>query len=230
MDAPMSGRTLAIGDIHGCSVALDVLLSKMELTPDDTLVVLGDVVDRGPSTRKAIDRLFEIRQICNLIFIKGNHEEMMLNALETGDRIEAWKQFGGEETLQSYGGDIENIPQEHLNFLEAGLDFWQTDSEIFVHANLEPGIPLDEQTSEWLRWTRLTGFEKPHPSGKRVICGHSSQLSGVPASLEGWICIDTWVYGAGALTCLDVETGELYQSQQSGAYRDGIHIDEFGPP
>ncbi len=230
MDAPMSGRTLAIGDIHGCGVALDVLLSKMELTPDDTLVVLGDVVDRGPSTREVIDRLFETRQICNVIFIKGNHEEMMLNAVETGERIEDWKQFGGEETLQSYGGDIEKIPQEHLNFLEAGLDFWQTDSDIFVHANLEPDISLDEQTSEWLRWTRLTGFEKPHPSGKRVICGHSSQFSGVPAILEGWVCIDTWVYGAGALTCLDVATGELYQSQQSGAYRDGIHLDDFGPP
>ena len=224
---PSSGRTLAIGDIHGCSVAFDVLLSNLVLQPDDTLVVLGDVVDRGRCTRQVIDRLFELRQFCNLIFIKGNHEEMMLNALQTGDWMNDWLQFGGHETLQSYGDNVRNVPDTHLDFLNAGLEFWQTDSHIFVHANLEPGVDLDKQSADWLRWTMLTGLEKPHPSGKSVVCGHTAQHSGLPAVLDGWICIDTWVYGTGALTCLDVDTSQIYQSQETGVYRGGIHVDNL---
>lgn len=215
----MSTRTLAIGDIHGCHVALDVLLGRLDVQADDTVVLVGDVVDSGPGTRQSIERLLDLQQQCRLVFVMGNHEEMMLDALGGGRLTGAWSQFGGQEALASYGGDPAAIPSEHVEFLQSAIDYYDTESEIFVHASLEPGVPLAEQSAEWLRWTRLTGFERRHVSGKRVICGHSPQPSGLPAVLDGWVCLDTWAYNGLYLTCLDVESDAVYQSRQSGEFR-----------
>lgn len=220
----MSGRTLAIGDIHGCDVALELLLEKLEPTADDRVIVLGDVVDRGPNTRRAIDLLLELGQTCELKFILGNHEEMMLGTLQTGDWLDDWLRFGGAETLQSYGGAFDDVPAQHLDFLRAGLNYCETETEIFVHANLEPDMPFDLQLPEWLRWERLTGYEPPHESGKRIVCGHTSQRSGIPLVFDGWVCIDTWVYGAGWLCGLDVGEDLLYQTSQSGDSRDTVPL------
>lgn len=216
----MPGRTLAIGDIHGCDRALDVLLDAVAPAAEDTLVVLGDVVDRGPGTKQAVDRLLELQDACRLVFILGNHEEMMLEALDTGEWMDDWLSFGGRETIDSYGGAVEDVPAEHREFLARGLDYWQTDSEIFVHAGLDPDLALERQPVEILRWTRISGIEPPHPSGKRVVCGHSSQKSGVPLLADGWICIDTFAYGGQFLTALDVEADRLWQAHASGRVRE----------
>lgn len=223
----LANRLFAIGDIHGCDVALNVVLSKLELHSDATVVVLGDVVDRGPETKQAIDRLLELRSTCNVVFLMGNHEEMMLDAFGGGTIERSWLRYGGQETLMSYGGSYDMIPSEHVDFLKSGLDYWECDKAIFIHANLEPGVDLESQTTEWLRWTRLSGFEQPHPSGKQIICGHSAQHSGMPLVLDGWVCLDTWVYGEGSLTCLDVVTGEFMQAKQDGSFRGGLSIQEF---
>jgi serine/threonine protein phosphatase 1 len=221
----MSGRTLAIGDIHGCDSALNVLLSELRLDIDDTVVLIGDIVDRGPGTRQVIDRLLEVAETCRLIFIRGNHEEMMLDALKRGPLEPTWLRYGGQEALDSYSDRetptdrYEQIPTSHVEFLNSSKDFWETETEIFVHGNMEPHIALEDQTREWLRWTRLTGFEKPHPSGKRVLCGHTPQADGLPAVLEGWVCLDTWAYNGLYLTCLDLTNETFYQSQQSGGFR-----------
>ena len=223
----VSGRTFAIGDIHGCHIALEVLLAHIEPTAADTIVVLGDVVDRGPGSKQAVDQLLQLQQTCKLVFIMGNHEEMMLEAVAGGPADQDWLVFGGRETMESYGNRYDLIPQTHLEFLQAGINFWETDSDIFIHANLEPGVELPEQTAEWLRWTRLTGFEYPHPSGKRVLCGHSTQRSGLPLIDDGWVCLDTWVYGDGWLTCLDVDNDVLHQTRQDGSLRHGVRLNEL---
>jgi len=217
----MSARTLVFGDIHGCDVALNTLLDKLQVTPDDTVVLLGDVVSRGPATQQCVDRVLELSQHCRLIFVRGNHEEMMLDSMQHGDLEQIWLKHGGTEALQSYGGGYDTIPQEHVKFLESSLDYWESDSEIFVHANLEPHVALEDQTGEWLRWIRFVGYEEPHPSGKRVICGHTPQPAGVPSIVDGWVCLDTWVYHNGYLSALDVASNRLYQAKQSGEYREG---------
>jgi serine/threonine protein phosphatase 1 len=217
----LSVRTLAIGDIHGCDVALDTLLAKLSVTGDDTVVVLGDVVDRGPGSRQVIERLLALRSQCRLILILGNHEEMMLDALDHGEGAEDWLRFGGMATVQSYGGLPQSIPKEHLEFLESGQSYWETETELFVHANLKADLPLEQQLPEWLRWTHLSGAEQPHTSGKRVICGHTPQRSGEPLVLPGWTCIDTFACGGGWLTGLDVATNEYTQANQSGEDRRG---------
>jgi serine/threonine protein phosphatase 1 len=215
------GRTLAIGDIHGSDVALETLLATLPISADDTVVVLGDAVDRGPGSREVVDRLLQLAQECRLIFILGNHEQMMLDALGGTGPIEPWLRYGGTATLFSYGGDPRKIPANHLDFLRSGLDFWESESELFIHANLEPGVPLENQHEEWLRWTHLSGQELPHPSGKRVICGHTPQKEGLPFVFPGWVGIDTYAWGTGWLTCLDVRTNEYFQANQAGQSRTG---------
>ncbi|MEX0704450.1 MAG: metallophosphoesterase family protein [Planctomycetales bacterium] len=211
-----SPRTLAIGDIHGCHVALDALLERVRPTLEDTVVVLGDVVDRGPGTKQAIDRLLALRDECRLVFLQGNHEDMLLRALDGGGWMAAWLQFGGMEALASYGGRPDRIPPEHLDFLRHGLPYFETADTIFVHANLEPGVPLDRQKPDWLLWKHLTGEERPHPSGKRIVCGHTSQQHGQPVTLDGWLCLDTCASGGGRLTCLDAGSDTVWQTTQAG--------------
>lgn len=217
----MSGRTLAIGDIHGCQLALRTLLDQVQPTTDDTVVLLGDVVDRGPASKEVIEQLLVLRNHCRLVFIMGNHEEMMLDALAHGEWEEGWSRYGGIATVASYGGDQNSIPAEHLEFLKSGINYWENDTDLFVHANLEPGVPLEEQHAEWLRWTHLTGFERALPSGKRVICGHTPQKSGNPLVLSAWVCIDTFACGGGWLTCLDPATDRFVQTNQLGEIRSG---------
>ena len=114
----MSGRLIAIGDIHGCSKALEAVLAAIEPTETDTLVALGDYVDRGPDAKRCIDRLIKLAKTCKLIAIQGNHEEMMLDVVRDGQPPFRWLQYGGVETLDSYGfaGDMSVIPPEHYAF------------------------------------------------------------------------------------------------------------------
>jgi len=215
------GRTLAIGDIHGCDVALLTLLPTLALRADDTLVVLGDAIDRGPGSRQVVERLLRLAEECRLVFILGNHEEMLLDTLAGAGSLEAWLRYGGMETLASYGGDLRKVPVAHPEFQQSGLDYWETGSELFIHANLEPGVALESQPPEWLRWTHLSGFEVPHPSGKRIVCGHTPQKNGLPLTLDGWACIDTYACGTGWLTCLDVGTNQIFQANALGQTRSG---------
>ena len=215
----MTGRTFAIGDIHGCHVALDVLLENLQLTGDDTLIIVGDAVDRGPGTKQTLDTLLELEQNCTLRYIRGNHEEMMLDGLAGGSLERTWLQYGGQEALESYGGEYDMVPTEHIRFMDASLKYWESETDIFVHASLKPEVPLPQQTGEWLRWQRFTSLETPHPSGKRVVCGHTPQMSGLPTKTEGWICLDTWAYHGLYLSCIDVANHFLYQTQQNGSFR-----------
>ena len=198
-----------------------MLLSHLHVATDDQVIVLGDVVDRGPGTRDAIDQLLDLQARCQLCLLLGNHEEMLLDALAGGEWTSGWLRYGGDATLNSYDGNPDQIPASHLDFLRNGLNYRETADEIFIHANLEPGIALAEQPVEWLRWTHLTGLEQPHPSGKRVICGHTPQRSGLPLQIPGWVCIDTFAFGTGWLTCLDLSSDEFFQANQAGQFRTG---------
>ena len=99
-------RLLAVGDIHGCLAAFDDLLNWVRPTPDDVVVALGDFVDRGPNTRGVLDRLIELKSRLNLICLRGNHEQMMVEARDGGrSELRMWLGVGGIQALQSYGVD-----------------------------------------------------------------------------------------------------------------------------
>jgi serine/threonine protein phosphatase 1 len=227
-------RTLAIGDIHGCTRALDTLLAEVQPSPEDLIVTLGDYVDRGPDSRGAIDRLLALRESHQLVALRGNHDFMMVEARRNYETRETWLGFGGREALASYGIpdddiDWDRVPAAHWDFLEnVCVDWHEMPTHFFVHANVYPELPLADQPEYMLHWERLVPFRRPHVSGKMMICGHTSQKSGLPLVLKSAICIDTWVYGRGWLTCLAVESGSIWQANQAGDKRTA-QLDEHAP-
>ncbi len=222
-------RTLAFGDIHGCSAMLDDLLAAVQPTPDDTLIFLGDYVDRGPDSRGVIDRILAIRKTCRTITLRGNHEMMMLRSRNDASEFKSWCRCGGLQALGSYGpspgrtGTLNDVPTEHWQFLENDcLDYYETDTHIFVHAGVDPQSPLNEQKELWLFWEFLNPAQPiRHITGKTVIVGHSSQKSGEILDLGSTICIDTNAYNGGWLTCLDVISRQYWQVNIMGKVRTG---------
>ena len=211
-------RVLAIGDIHGCSGALDALLSAVAVQPDDTLVTLGDYVDRGPDSRGVLDRLIALCRSRYVVALRGNHDQMMVQARDGGEALLNWRSSGGDTTETSYGG-LGAVPAEHWRFIkDQCVDCWETETHIFAHASVYADLPLFEQPSYVLHWGRLDKA-KPHESGKVMVCGHASQKDGVPLNLGFVVCIDTWAYGGGWLSCLDVTSGQVWQANQSGQQR-----------
>jgi serine/threonine protein phosphatase 1 len=215
-------RTLAIGDIHGCLRALDGVLEMVRPEADDVLVFLGDYVDRGPNSRGVIDRLIELASRCRCVFLRGNHDQMMLDARTAGGCALDWPVFGGRQTLESYAtdghpGTIDGVPDAHWQFLDMTQAYHETDTHFFVHGNVDPNLPLAEQQLYTLYWEKLSGrWSVPHCSGKIMVCGHTAQKAGAPLDLGHAVCIDTFVYGSGWLTCLDVHSGRLWQARQTG--------------
>jgi serine/threonine protein phosphatase 1 len=217
----MAGRTIAIGDIHGCSVALGALLDAIRPRPEDTVVTLGDYINRGPDTRGVLDRLIQLGCNCRLIPLLGNHDQKLLEA-RSGLHPTTWLGMGGLATLDSYGPgrDLSLIPDAHFEFLERCLDYHETGRHIFVHANYYEQLPMEEQPALMLRWESLRDSTPgPHVSGKTVIVGHSSQKSGEILDLGYLKCIDTFCHGGGWLTALDVKSGEVWQANLSGVLR-----------
>jgi serine/threonine protein phosphatase 1 len=217
-------RLLAIGDIHGCLTAFDTLLGQLAAGPDDWIISLGDYIDRGPNSRGVLDRLLELSRGGHLIPIRGNHEQMMLDARDDLGLLASWAQYGGFETLASYApadrdANFGDIPAEHWDFLEHQcVDWFESDRHFFVHAMADPKLPLSEQSMMMLRWAKFND-PPPHRSGKTMICGHTYQESGWPRNIGHAVCIDTWVYGDGWLTGLDVESGQFWQANEAGESR-----------
>jgi serine/threonine protein phosphatase 1 len=227
---------IAIGDIHGCRAALDAVLAAVDPQPSDTIVTLGDYVGRGPDSQGVINRLIELGRECRSICLLGNHDQMFLEALtdqpsRNARTLRAWLQMGGGVTLASYGfrpvanrqitrDDLAIVPAEHRQFFAQCRPYYETDTHIFVHANYDRGLPMNRQPDHVLRWESLRdGLPGPHISGKRAIVGHSSQKSGEILDLGYLVCIDTYCYGGGWLTALDVESGHVWQVDRQGTPR-----------
>ena len=218
-------RTLAIGDIHGCHTALTTLLKSLELRPNDKLIFLGDYIDRGPASRQVIETLLELKKSHSPVFLRGNHEVMMLEARRDSLKGNLWRSYGGLEALESYGAGFQKrwasaIPKEHWNFVENTQRFLETDTHIFVHAGLDPDLDMDDQPDWHLYWEFLDRL-KPHKSDKQIICGHTPQRSGKIKNLGFALCIDTAPVKDGWLTALDVNAGNYWQTNERGQTRRG---------
>ncbi len=217
-------RTLAIGDIHGSLAALKRMIEVVPIRDDDFLITLGDYVDRGPDSKGVLDWLIERHRGSRMVSLRGNHDVMFAAAPYNSQERDIWISVGGVQTLMSYGQDgviatLDDVPYEHFNFIDDDcVKYYETEQHIFVHATVDPKKPLSEQSDETLYWSKLKDLG-PHCSGKTVICGHTAQKNGRPLDLRHTICIDTWVYGGGWLTCLDIDTGEYWQTRQSGDFR-----------
>jgi serine/threonine protein phosphatase 1 len=170
----------AIGDVHGCADELRVLIDKLPITPETTVVFLGDYIDRGPHSREVIELMIELAERVTVIPLLGNHEDMF-RAYLTDPTTAAAAGFvynGGSATLASYAderGEV-TIPAHHLRFLDELRVFHETESHVFVHAGL-PQMPLaqidpvrDRQAMLWMRGRFLT---TDYDWGKVVVHGHT---------------------------------------------------------
>lgn len=214
-------RTFAFGDIHGYSRPFERLIEEVAPQADDTVITLGDIIDGGPDSCGVIELLLLLEKRANLIAIRGNHEVMLARAAIDRTAIPYWLSFGGEATLDSYGAkSFREVPEWHWDFLDRLRSYHETESEIFVHGGLDPHTDLKNQTDENLYW-RFFENVKPHKSGKRMICGHTPQSTGIPKHLGHATCLDTAITNDGWLTCLWVETNEYWQVNENGTIRQG---------
>lgn len=229
--APASGapgaRAYAIGDIHGRLDLLELLLERIAEEEAQSercptyLVFLGDLIDRGPDSAGVVQRLRTTRwDYIKPVFILGNHEEMMLRVLgnEPG-LIEDWLAHGGYECAQSYGVPVGRlatlspeeaaemlrtyIPAEDVEFLQQFADSFRFGDYLFVHAGIRPGVPVERQTTQDLRWIRAGFLDVERDDGVVVVHGHT--ISREPDVRNGRIGIDTGAYMGGPLTAVRIE-------------------------
>ena len=218
----MPSRVIAIGDVHGCAKALRTLIEVIRPQPDDTLIPLGDCVDRGPDSRQVIEELLALHDKCRLVPLLGNHEELMLNFLDGRPQPDDWLEFGGAATLASYGSPPSGakIDPEHVAFIRTWGDCFESDTHFFVHGGYQSNQPLTNQHWQTLRWFSLkSGVPGPHISGKVAVLGHTSLKDGEILDLGHLICIDTYCWGGGWLTALDISTGQTWQADREGRLR-----------
>jgi serine/threonine protein phosphatase 1 len=215
--------TFVIGDVHGCYVALLSLLDEVKPTATDRVIFLGDYIDRGPSSKSVIDWLIQFKANIPCVFLRGNHEVMILAA--RGNRItaESWRSSGGAAALKSYGtrfgpGWESAIPESHWKFFEQTTKWFKTENHIFVHGALDAELDLEEQPDSILFWERFDTI-RPHKSGKKVICGHTPDPTGAIRDVGFALCIDTGPAIGGWLTCLNADTHQIWQANEYGSVK-----------
>lgn len=221
-------RVFVVGDIHGCADETDVLCeylkSSAKLTPEDLVVFIGDYVDRGPQSKQVIDRLLKFKaEFPSTLFLKGNHEDMLLAYLgHNGREGKAYLLNGGAETLNSYGAAkegsneavresfIQSMPPEHLSFFQGLESYIIMGDFVFAHAGLNPLRDLRAQIEADLFWIREEFISNIHFFKRTVVFGHTP-YEDVMFHLPYKIGIDTGLVYGNSLTCIEVMNREIFQ-------------------
>ena len=200
-------RTYAIGDIHGCVGLLSDLLRQIDRdAAGETrrIVCLGDYVDRGPDSAGVILTLRALQKRGeDVICLKGNHEDLMLGAVRVPGPDRDWwiQRSGGRETLASFGADsVDGVPDDILRWIAecpTGLDDGR---RYFVHAGLNPTLPLDAQRDEDRLWIRRPFLDSNHDFGRYVVHGHTPLRTGIPDQRPRRVNLDTAAVYGGRLT------------------------------
>jgi serine/threonine protein phosphatase 1 len=177
---------------------------------DDTVVFLGDYIDRGPDSKGVVDYILQLKKnLPHVVCLKGNHEAMLLDWVLNGTGYDLYLYNGGAATMSSYsqGGEFK-LPPEHLAFFTSLLLYYETEHYIFVHAGIRGGVPLEEQDPHDLIWIRDEFILSPHDYGKTVVFGHTPLQRVFVAPNK--IGIDTGAVYGGTLTCLELPAQRFY--------------------
>jgi serine/threonine protein phosphatase 1 len=221
-------RVYIIGDIHGRSDLLDRMVNAIyrdiekHSWRESLTITLGDYVDRGPDSRGVLERLARNPFPGEYLPLKGNHEVLFESFLHQGAGVEFLRQFGGLETLHSYGVPVSDlmvgrgvekaalalkaaVPELHRTFLSSLMSSICIDGYFFCHAGVRPGVQLDRQNVNDLFWIRDEFLNSKNDFGKMVIHGHSPHEW--PEVKPNRVNIDTGAFATGRLTCLVIEEG-----------------------
>jgi len=234
--APDDQILFAVGDVHGRVDLLDTLIGEIGREAGHgkatTAIFLGDYIDRGPASRQVIDRLISLAEdsAFEAVVLRGNHEQFLLDLIDGRAESTSWIEFGGAETLASYGvaiGAAESadparlaaaaraaLPETHIAFLRGTKLLAERGDYVFVHAGLRPDKLLAEQSDTDLLWFRYYNDEAPL-HGKVVVHGHTPRSR--PVSGRWRIGVDTEAWASGALTAVRLEGGSQRFFKTAGA-------------
>lgn len=211
-----------IGDIHGyygrLAALYDALVSVIQKA--DTIIFLGDYIDRGPQSYEVVDFMIQLSRVTAFesVFLKGNHEDMLLKYLSGDDHGGAYIMNGGDATIRSYtrrGGGFD-LPQNHLDFFNALHPYYAGDDFIAVHAGLNPAVSLEEQDEFDLLWIRDDFYRANKRWEKTIIFGHTPVMAiGGSGPIyrdekRNIIGIDAGVMYGYPLTCLTWPEGKVF--------------------
>lgn len=220
----MKGRYYIIGDIHGHLLKIKNLISQIEgqIEAEDTIIFLGDYIDRGPASFEVIEFLIELSGRYNTVFLMGNHENMFIRFVTKGDNYNNYIYNGGGYTIKSYIFNLSefNIPDAHKHFFNNLKMYYETDDFIAVHAGLRPGVSsLDQQKKYDMIWIREEFYLDPGRWEKTIIFGHTptpylhNSDSVYFDNARNIIGIDTCAMMEGSpLTCIRWPDKKIFQS------------------
>lgn len=198
-------RTIVIGDVHGCNETLRALLRQLRLRKADTLVFLGDYIDRGPDSKGVIDTVQALRRKGHAVTcLRGNHEQMLLDALNDPNSVDSWLRNGGFQTLDSFGiSHPRELPDAYAGFLYSTEYWYETQGFLCVHGGLNfrrPDPLLDRESMLWERgWYRDIDYGW---LGERVILHGHTPVSPEETRAQ-WEALDRQRY-------LNLDTGCVY--------------------
>ena len=165
-------RHIAITDIHGEKEKLDNLLAKIKLYPTDTIVFMGDYIDRGPDSKGVVDTIIDLGNRYNCVYLVGSHEYALLHSKDDDYYQFLFDNYGGPATERSYGG-FNNIFKIHGDFFKSLKFYHLTDKYLFVHAGINPDYPLDKQNEVDLVYIRGKFIYSKHKLPQKIIFGHT---------------------------------------------------------
>lgn len=208
--------TYAVGDIHGRFDLLEAALAVIERHSRGVkrrIVFLGDYIDRGPDSRKVVERLMALREAGDVVCLKGNHEELAVTALteRRARDLSRWRAYGSGPTLRSYGAaegqdPADAVPREHVRWM-ASLPLTTADPHrIYVHAGLAPNTALRQHDPSIFLWIREAFLRADaRDFDLHVVHGHTPQWEGkpdpaAPELLSHRTNLDTAAFASGVLT------------------------------
>ncbi len=222
---PAGTRVYAIGDVHGRLDLLEMMIAEIDADharrgpAEMDLILLGDLVDRGPESAGVIDYVRELVAKREAVVLFGNHEEMFLKSFQSQDTLRQFIRVGGRETILSYPieraeynalniADLQKrmtaiVPEAHVAFLKSMVDCHIVGDYAFVHAGIRPGVPLDKQNAAELRWMREPFLSERMPHSHIIVHGHT--ITETVDERSNRIGIDTGAFMSGRLTAIGLE-------------------------
>ena len=222
-----NGRAFVIGDIHGAYRALRQCLERAAFDYEgDCLICLGDVCDGWPDTKLSVDLLKRVRR---LIYILGNHDWWTLQWMLAGRIEPVWYSQGGKATIDSYS---DGITAEHLAFFSNARLHYVHENKLFVHAGIDPALPLDQQDEHTFLWDRslasLALSQYGNPAAEKIssydeiYLGHTPIAYDRPISSAGIWLMDTGAGWSGVLSMMEIDTKEMFISDPVPSLYPGI--------